>query len=32
MIRFVLKNLHTAGVVECLGRGQQAQWCKTGIG
>lgn len=32
MIRFVLKNLRTAGIVECLGRGQQARWCKSGIG
>ena len=29
MIRQVLKNLRKAGQVECLGRGQNAQWQKT---
>lgn len=29
MIRRVLKNLRKAGQVECLGRGQNAQWQKT---
>jgi len=29
MIRRVLKNLRTKNQVECLGRGQSAQWCKT---
>ncbi|MGB5618629.1 MAG: hypothetical protein WBM78_17430 [Desulfobacterales bacterium] len=30
MIRRVLKNLRTENRVECLGRGQNAQWRKTG--
>jgi Fic family protein len=29
MIRRILKNLQKEGRVECLGRGQSAQWCKT---
>ena len=29
MIRLVLKQLKSEGVVECLGRGQKAQWQKT---
>lgn len=29
-IRVFLKKLRTAGFVECLGRGQRAQWRRTG--
>jgi len=29
MIRSVLKDLRTKGQVECLGRGQYAQWART---
>ena len=32
MIRQVLKVMKTSGQVECLGRGQSAQWQKTGKG
>jgi Fic family protein len=32
MIRRVLKNLRAEGRVECLGRGQDAQWRKTELG
>ena len=32
MIRRVLKNLRAEGRVECLGRGQDAQWRKTRLG
>jgi hypothetical protein len=31
LIRRVLKNLRAAGRVECLGRGQNARWKKTGL-
>jgi ribosomal protein S25 len=30
MIRRVLKNLRAQGVIECLGRGRNAKWNKTG--
>lgn len=30
MIRLVLKSLRTRGQIKCLGRGQKAQWQKTG--
>jgi putative heme degradation protein len=29
-IRWVLKNLRSAGRVKCLGRGQSAEWRRTG--
>ncbi|MBI3950038.1 MAG: hypothetical protein HY314_06250 [Acidobacteria bacterium] len=29
LIRWVLKNLRSSGQVECLGRGQNAEWRKT---
>ncbi len=29
LIRSVLKNLRSSGKVECLGRGQSAEWAKT---
>jgi Fic family protein len=32
LIRRVLKNLRAARRVECLGRGQNAEWRKTGLG
>jgi hypothetical protein len=32
LIRSVLKKLRAAGKVECLGRGQNAQWQKKGGG
>jgi Fic family protein len=32
LIRRVLKELRAQGKVECLGRGQRAQWRKTGFG
>jgi hypothetical protein len=30
MIRKILKTLQTSGKIECLGRGQNAQWQKRG--
>jgi len=30
MIRRVLKDLQAQGVIECLGRGRNAKWNKTG--
>ena len=30
LIRRTLKNLRSSGKVECLGRGQSAEWQKTG--
>ena len=30
MVRHVLKNLRTEGRLECMGRGQNAEWRKTG--